>query len=759
MLALVNLSMEYWNLVRLVIALLQPLLVLAFIVGLVVATAHLLTMIGTRWGDRRASSKAMFFSVVIHLLLAMGLVTLIPEYRSNLISQLAELETVPIRIAAPDAFSEENVDENAEGTGGSTALFQAMPRPQETLIEPTRSRTEVPSAPEQMQPLQKPGDTLSMEPAPVPDRERLPDQPATLPEQEKPETKTELEQVSSDLKMDALPITARPEASTPEINRERVSPTPTMSNTVSSIVPERPSQETVPEQASSYSPDRPPPDLAAMAQPAAELTPATPVEMPEHSIPGPVPATPQAPEQVTRTAPAIPPPAAETDELIARTESRTRIPSLESLGTERSRVRPAPIPQNLPLERPDGRSPGMRDVLPLPAEQPQLSRSTDPFTRSGGPERIPSAYRLRTDEEREKAIMRFGGSQESEAAVDRSLKWMASVQNSAGFWDASEFGAGLVEVDEKGINRKNAGRDADVGVTALAVLAFLGKLNTVDQGVYSPQVNRALRWIVSQQTSKQWGEGWGSTPGYLGGNATEFEAIYCHAMATFALGEAYAMSRDNPDAQWLRAPLEQATNFILDVQNGDGGWRYIKGQREGDMSIFGWQVMALKSAEASGIQIDSDRKLRMQKFLADRRLGRAGGLAGYRLNERASAPMTAEALYCRQMLGVAHDPGATREALQMLMNNLPRRTSLNFYYWYYGTLAMHQHGGPEWDRWNIAVRDLLIAEQRLHGPLAGSWDPRDVWGGYGGRMYSTAVATLSLEVYYRYLPLYRINEE
>ena len=68
---------------------------------------------------------------------------------------------------------------------------------------------------------------------------------------------------------------------------------------------------------------------------------------------------------------------------------------------------------------------------------------------------------------------------------------------------------------------------------------------------------------------------------------------------------------------------------------------------------------------------------------------------------------------------------------------------------------MFQYGGAEWQQWNVRVRDLLISEQVPEGQYAGSWEPRDPWSGYGGRIYTTAIATLSLEVYYRYLPLYK----
>ena len=79
-------------------------------------------------------------------------------------------------------------------------------------------------------------------------------------------------------------------------------------------------------------------------------------------------------------------------------------------------------------------------------------------------------------------------------------------------------------------------------------------------------------------------------------------------------------------------------------------------------------------------------------------------------------------------------------------------------YSYYGTLTMYQDGGPEWEKWNVVVRDTLTSEQRRDGRFAGSWDPKGPWGRYGGRLYSTALSTLTLEVYYRLLPLYRMND-
>jgi len=70
---------------------------------------------------------------------------------------------------------------------------------------------------------------------------------------------------------------------------------------------------------------------------------------------------------------------------------------------------------------------------------------------------------------------------------------------------------------------------------------------------------------------------------------------------------------------------------------------------------------------------------------------------------------------------------------------------------------MFQLQGPRWMTWNNAVSRVLTHSQRPDGDAAGSWDPDPLWGGYGGRVFSTSLGTLCLEVYYRYLPLYTVT--
>lgn len=362
-----------------------------------------------------------------------------------------------------------------------------------------------------------------------------------------------------------------------------------------------------------------------------------------------------------------------------------------------------------------------------------------PRREVGGEFRPPSLYQLRTSPERLEQAERQGGSIETEAAVKLALEWLAANQAADGRWDASEHGAGR-ETQTLGHHRQGAGAQADTGITGLALLAFLGSGHTQVQGTHAATVARGIEFLVRSQAAD----------GSLGGQAEAYAYMYCHGMASLALSEALAMTGDAA----LRKPVERAIAYTLAAQHPTtGGWRY-RPRDLGDTSQLGWQLMALKSAELGGIPVPMETRARMAQFLRSVASGRYGGLASYRPNERVSRTMTAEALVCRQFLGLDGEQGASDEAAQLVLEELPGVGPANFYYWYYATLGMYQAQGAAWQRWNGALSTTLVTAQRREGRQAGSWDPDPVWGGYGGRVYSTALGTLCLEVYYRYLPLH-----
>jgi len=352
-------------------------------------------------------------------------------------------------------------------------------------------------------------------------------------------------------------------------------------------------------------------------------------------------------------------------------------------------------------------------------------------------------YRLRFAPDRTVQAIARGATPATEAAVEAALAWLARNQEPDGRWDAVKHGAG-VERFVAGRDRQGAGRGADTGMSGLALLAFLGAGHTHQDGPYRPVVQRGIDFLVRSQ----------KTDGSLGGNASHYAFMYCHAMALFALGEALALTGD----ERLRPVVEKAVAFTIECQDPvGGGWRYLP-KEAGDTSQLGWQLLALKSAEYAGVEIPQEVYQNANRFLASVSSGSAGGLAAYRAVERPSRPMTAEALACRIFLQEAPNTAAAREAAQYLMGELPGYTAPNFYYWYYGTLALYQMQDESWHRWNAALRQTLVTTQRKDRPYDGSWDPNCLWGGYGGRVYTTALATLCLEVYYRYLPILQMVE-
>lgn len=387
------------------------------------------------------------------------------------------------------------------------------------------------------------------------------------------------------------------------------------------------------------------------------------------------------------------------------------------------------------------------DELPTqadPTDSPAADSSsipviTEPIVprRLGDGQEMPRLLRARVGN-RLLLAERFGGNATTEGAVEAALDWLAANQSAGGRWDADLHGAGR-ENHYLGHNRQGAGKRADTGITGLALLAFLGAGQSHLEGKHREHVQHGLEFLLASQASD----------GNLYGDAELFARMYCHGIATLALCEAYALTGD----ERLRNGVTRAVHYSLRSQHVEGGWRYQPGDR-GDMSQFGWQVMALKSAELAGIQIPAETKFRMTRFLQSCSSGTYRGLASYRALERPSRTMTAEALVCRGFLNAENRDEAMSEGTRFVLEELPSSRQPNVYYWYYGTLAMFQRQGNDWRKWNAAMQPALLDTQRFDGLLAGSWDPDQQWGAYGGRVYSTALGALCLEVYYRYLPLH-----
>lgn len=345
-------------------------------------------------------------------------------------------------------------------------------------------------------------------------------------------------------------------------------------------------------------------------------------------------------------------------------------------------------------------------------------------------------YGHRSPAQKRQALLNVLGRDDALVSVDQALRWLQKNQEPDGSWSAQRHGGGR-ETNTLGHNRHGAGMNAQTAMTGLAVLAFVGAGYDHREGPYHETIATALDYLILEQRSN----------GDLSGDASLFAAMYCHGMASLALAESLAYTGDDR----LRTPVKRAVQFTVRSQDPNtGSWRYAPGDGQGDMSQFGWQVMLLTTAELSGIEIPEVTRFRMQRFVERMSAGQAGGLARYQRGHRPSRTMTAESLVCRQFLRIDLTTAAEQEAFDYLRQQRAGQGRLDLYYCYYASLALVQYQSPQWQKWVSEMETVLRQQQRTSSSLAGSWDPDTKWGGYGGRVYSTALATLCLEVFYRY---------
>ena len=347
-------------------------------------------------------------------------------------------------------------------------------------------------------------------------------------------------------------------------------------------------------------------------------------------------------------------------------------------------------------------------------------------------------YSGRSDVGKARAIGGRGGSSYgAESAVGAGLRWLARAQEKDGRWSCKRWGG------------KN---HWDVGCTGLALLAFLGAGYTHVRGPYKGTVTRGLRWLKANQKPD---------------GRFNYRTFYEQGIAAMAVSEAYGLTF-SPE---IGRMAQKSIDYIAKVQPGHGGFRYNGAvpQRQGDMSVTGWQIMALKSGVCSELNVPFQTFDRSRVFLKNA-FRKYGGSAYIVERKDSTAAMTAVGMLCRQFIGGPGYDAEIEQAANYLMSYENKvkgpakgkdRLVGDLYYTYYSVLAMFQYGGKAWAGWNRLFRDTLVRAQvrkTYEGKtyVRGSWDPRNhAHGHQGGRVYCTAMAVLSLEVYYRFLPVYK----
>ena len=319
-------------------------------------------------------------------------------------------------------------------------------------------------------------------------------------------------------------------------------------------------------------------------------------------------------------------------------------------------------------------------------------------------------------------IKQLGGSDATEKAIIAAIEWLSKVQEKDGRWDTRKY---------------QAETDYDVGGTALALLCYYGWGARHDQpGKYQENVKAALQWLMSQQRED--------------GSLARRGMMYSHAIGAIALCEAYGITKDEK----IKSAALAAIKYTINAQHQQrGGWRYSPGQ-DSDTSVTGWQVMALHSARMAGLELPEKPFDLARKWLDFAGGGEHGGLYGYQSPNDISRAMVATGMFCRQLDLVPPSNPKMIESAELMKRYPIRDNNPDLYYIYYGTLALYQHQGSIWQEWNNNLKRILPEIQVKTGNLSGSWNLSRSNTKGGGRIASTTLAILSLEVYYRILPMY-----
>jgi len=316
------------------------------------------------------------------------------------------------------------------------------------------------------------------------------------------------------------------------------------------------------------------------------------------------------------------------------------------------------------------------------------------------------------------------GKDRLEESVERGLAFLALMQEKDGSWHGN-----------------NLQRPA---VTALAVMAFLSVGHVPGEGPYRANVEKGIRWVLTQEQ-----------PSGLFCASGSWEELYQHGICTLMLAEVVGMT-DAKLAGEIRPKLAKAVKLLLQGQRTEdnlhkGGWRYRLDSTDADISVSGWQILALRSARNLGCDVPAERMDLAMEFILRCRDPQAGGFC-YTPGAPPSSACTGTSILALELCG--KERHHSRETLHggsyLIKTPLHYEDKYFFYTAYYAAQAMFQLGN---NYWNI-YRPRLHRELLDHQERNGGWVNKDPTG----TSYNTAMAILALTVEYRYLPIYQRDE-
>ena len=298
--------------------------------------------------------------------------------------------------------------------------------------------------------------------------------------------------------------------------------------------------------------------------------------------------------------------------------------------------------------------------------------------------RLLAFLKSRTDSAIKDRLRAEAGGVDSRKSVASALSWLASKQHEDGYWPAP-----IVEQHR-----------FRIGVTGLALLAFLADGNSHQSGKYKEQVALGLKYLCQQQLES----------GLIGDPDSNY--MYDHAIAATALLEAYLLTRDE---ELLRYRVTAAVMFTIRAQNSRGGWGYVAGDNESDTSVMGWQVILLRlyrAVEKHGPTTALNQANVRLLLSTNKKDGRVGyrGQGQYPHREFA---MTAVGMFTHMMARpFVDDQLMDLQADVLLAEGNPKvqvasggYRKNDLYFWHFGSLALYQKGGQAWKVWNERLQD------------------------------------------------------
>jgi prenyltransferase beta subunit len=300
-------------------------------------------------------------------------------------------------------------------------------------------------------------------------------------------------------------------------------------------------------------------------------------------------------------------------------------------------------------------------------------------------------------------------------AISDSLKWLAAQQRDDGGWafDGQEMAA-----------------SSSTEATGLVLLAFLEASQSHREGEYKEHVRRGLAYLTAQL----------KVDGVTGDLRGAHGDMIAHAVATCALVEAYAMTRDKE----LLAPAQRIVNFIAKSQDEKtGGWKRDAMASE-SMLAFGWHLLALKRAHMAYLDVPKASVLGAMKYLDGVQQNEGRFYAEHKGERERRA--TAIGLHARCMLGWKTTDDRFAAGVKFVGHEPQAHDALHNYFAH----QLHFRVSPEtWPHWRIAMLKQLVASQDVDGADAGSWfDAADV-DAKRGRLQQTAINAMILSLFRR----------